>query len=217
MTKRFFSLLALTAALVPALAAPASAAAGWGKGLFGVLPAWGPQPPEQMARGPLHFSMGAQQHPVHGMVGSALFSAVGPMAEGDVSLVASQGFINHFVAGAGARFVGQTGLFLPLNLMPVMGIEGAMYMTESTPGANTDVGVPILVPLGLRYSLPIGIGSVSAEATYHRQIYDVLGGKSDFSRVHYELSLRLGGFSVAAFRDDGGILAGPGARIGMNF
>jgi hypothetical protein len=217
MTKRFLSLLAMSAALLPALAAPASAASGWGEGLFGVLPALGAMPPEQMARGPLHFSMGAQQHPVHGMVGSALFSAVGPMAEGDASLVTTQGVINYFVAEAGARFIGQTGLFLPLNLMPVMGIEGAMYMLEPTPGANTDVGVPILMPLGLRYSLPIGIGSVSAEAIYHRQIYDVIGGKSDFSRVHYELGLRLGGFSVAAFHDDGSILAGPGARLGFNF
>lgn len=213
MTKKPFTLLALTLAMVPALAAPASAA----NGLLGVLPAWGPQPPEQMARGPVHFSLGAQQHPVHGMVGSATFAVVDSMAEMDLAIVSSQEFANHFVVSAGAVFIGQTGLFLPLNLMPVMGIEGAMYMSTPTPNGTTDVGVPILMPMGLRYALPIGIGSVSAEATYHRQFYDVMGGKSDFSHVHYEVGLRLGGLSLAAFRDEGILLSGPGARLGFSF
>lgn len=211
--RRTLHRVALAAMLSSCLASPALA----GEGVLG-LPAVGPMAPEQMTRGPVHCDFGAQTVPNMGLIGSFNFSGVFDTGEINTSLMMNPSNpLGFFVADMNAAFVGQTGRFLPINLMPFMGIGAAMFMYDPPSGGSTKAGLPFYVPIGLRYTLPLGGLSVGAEVSYMHGLGDMLGEQVDPSRWRYEGSVRLGFLHAAVYNESGPLLGGAGAKLGFNF
>lgn len=205
MSKRF--ILAATAITLGALsAAPAEAA----------LPRAGTLTPEQRPNGVGNFTLGAQAFGGQGLVGTLQFTGTHELAEIGAHLKAPPGnFIGFFTADMYLAFIGQTGAFLPVNVMPVMGIGGAVLMNEI--GTQTDINAYLYMPVGVRYAFAVGGLSLGAEALYHFPAVWFYKGASDPSRMRFELSGRSGNLFGAAYYENGAVYNGPGARVGLSF
>ncbi|GEM_PF-4679107 len=209
------SLLASAVLLSLGIGSPAAA-----QGIFG-LPASGPTLPQADLRGPAYFSVGKQTVPNVGDIGSLDFGVNAGPAQMNASLVANpSNLMGFFGADINTAFVGHTGMFLPIDLMPFMGIGASMFLLEKTSSGgttSTTAGLPFYTPIGLRYTLPIGGLSIGGEASYYYWLGDMLGENVNTSRWHFEGGIRLGALSLTVFNEDGPLLSGPGAKLGLNF
>ena len=213
-------LVALTLASFTCLA-PTSAALA--NPLLGIVPVPGLLGEQQRIQGPLNLSIGMQSLANYPNIMSLDF--VGDFGKSELGtrmIVAPQDFTSFFGADLYGQVVGETGSFLPLNLMPIMGIGAGMYLFQkpgSTSGTDIDAAMPIFVPMGLRYVLPIGDLSIGATALYFHQLMDYASNRSNFdvSRWRYEATLRWGFLNASLYSENGAILSGNGFRFGFNF
>lgn len=200
MTQRLIPLL-LTAALV-GLAAPAQAAE--------LLDA------EDMPLGRGSITFGAQAS-TSGLLGSVRTAFGMGGAEFGASLMAPVSApLSFFTADGYLQFVGQTGSFLPINLMPIMGF-GMATTFRDLPTNKLDLLMWMYMPVGLRYVVQTGGLSVGAEALYHLPALYMIKGQTDPARWHFEVTARAGRFLGGAFYELGPVYNGPGARVGVAF
>lgn len=213
----------LAALAVASLTFLAVGTAAEAKTVFGILPAPGILSEEQMPQGPLHFSAGTQTLMGRSSVVSLDFAGVFEKGELVTRLAFNPEDITTFMAAdVYGNVVGQTGSFLPINLMPVMGIGVGMYLLSppgSTDPLDVDAVTPIYVPMGLRYVQPLGDLSLGVSALYFHQLLDYASNRNqaDISRWRYEASLRWGFLSASAYTEQGPSLSGPGFKLGINF
>lgn len=177
---------------------------------------------EALPRGPLHLAVGAQQLPTQGLATFVDFRAAGDGGELVTNLLFTpSNFTGFFVGDVYAAFVGQTGSFLPLNLMPFMGLGGGMYMVDRVTGTTTttDASAYIYTPIGARLVLPLGFLTLEVGTTYFHSLFDVMDShpKVDPSRWRHEAGVRLGGMFLGVYQEQGTTLTGLGARAGLNF
>jgi hypothetical protein len=172
-------------------------------------------------------SIGAEGQLVPGRPLLTSFSMLASFMPMDVNLALRfppSDFTSLFLAEADVAFVGQTGGFFPLglNLMPLMGFGGGMYLGDFPDGAGgttSDANAYLYAPIGLKYAIPLGPLSVGARVIYYHRLFEVMSNRTgaDPSRMHYELAARLGPLGGAVFYEAGTLLSGPGARVALTF
>lgn len=201
--------LALASALV-AFSLPAEAA----------LPHAGTLEPEQMPTGPSNLSFGLQSVGGHGLVASIGAQSINELFEMNARIQAPPAsFLGFFDTDANVCFVGQTGAFLPVNLMPMMGI-GASFLMQDVPNGtatDTDINIDLYAPVGLRYVLNLGALTLGAQALYHFTALPLWKGKADLNHWRFEVDAKTGKLFAGAFYDMGTVFNGPGARVGLAF
>lgn len=215
--RSLFSLLA-AATLTLGAALPATADDG---GVLG-LPIAGVTMPQDTPWGMLHLSAGAQSNPKFGMPYQLNFTAYLPTGYLATSLQTTPtSFMDYFVAEIEAGFMGHTGMFLPLlDLQPYMGMGGMMAFVQPNASGSISslkIGLPIYVPIGVRYALPIGPLSLGVDVSYRYHLADYIGGRIDSSRMRYEAAVKFSSFYVGAFQDQGPVFQGTGMKAGFGF
>lgn len=175
---------------------------------------------DQMPQGNGFFSLSGQLTSTHGLVGVFRTGLnMGP-AELGASLSAPPASpLSFFNFDGHLLFVGQTGTFLPINLMPVMGF-GMGGMFRDLPGSTspiTDTSIWMHMPLGLRYVFATPALIIGTEATYYLPALYLMKGQSDVSRWHFEANARTGPLLVGAYYELGPVYNGPGLRAGIVF
>lgn len=168
-----------------------------------------------------------QANPTYGLMSGLTFTGIVPdLGELRAGLAAPlPSLLSFFRVEGDLRFVGQTRSFLPINLMPVMGMGlGSLFrdVPDGKGGTTTDIGIYMTLPVGLRYALSLGGLSLTAEASYLFTVHQFMesrsyAAKSNPSRWRFELGTRLGGLSGSAFYEAGPLIAGPGLRLGYTF
>lgn len=194
-------------------AAPALAA----DGVFG-LPAPGVLPPDRSTVGMMQFSGGAQMVSNVGTVGSVEAAFNGGLVDGRARLLANPANpLGFFLADVNVAYVADTGVFLPVHLMPFMGLGASMLMMQPATASTFTVGLPLYAPIGIRLIQPFGPVTVGGEISYAYMLGDILSGGADVGRWHTEVAARMGVLSIAVFNEAGPVLSGPGLRVGFNF
>lgn len=207
--------LALATLLLPLAALPARAAEDL-------------QPP---MGNPLYLGLGAQSLAGKGlMVGADMTAVLDENLESTGRLYFyPQGFTKFFTGDVSfslaPRLARLLGLELPIEIQPMAGLEGGMYIDDfvaPTTGSNAGIGTAnayIGLPIGGRVTAGFGGVSVAAQATYHYQLFDVLPAQYGYttSRWHYEADARLGSLAGGVFYETGAFWSGPGLKVGLNF
>jgi hypothetical protein len=208
MTRRLRA-LALAAAL---LAVPAPALA---------VPAAGTLADQDLPLGGGSFSLGIQNQSTYGPTASFRTALQQGGFEMGASLMAPPSkLLSFFTADAYIAFQGQTGSFLPINLLPVMGCGFGTSFLDVPDGrgdTKTDLNLWMYMPVGLRYAMKLGTLSIGAEALYHLPALWLIKGPQDPSRWHFGVQARRGNLFGELFQETGAVYNGPGARAGLIF
>lgn len=208
MTRRLRA-LALAAAF---LAIPAPALA---------LPAAGTLPDEALPNGGGLFTLGIQNTSGNGPLASFRTSLQQSGFEMGAALQAPPAnLLSFFTANGYIAFQGQTGAFLPINLMPVMGFGMAssfLDIPDARGGTKTDINIWMYMPVGLRYAMKLGTITLGAEAMYHLPALMMNNRAIDPSHWHFGVQARRGMLFGELFQETGALYNGPGARAGLVF
>lgn len=211
-TPRLLSRLLASALVLAAVAAPAQPARA------------GTLEPSQTPWGDLSLGLEAQQVPGRPLVtGLAMTSSFGMVDVNTALRFTPTNFTSFFMADADAAYVGQTGSFFPfgLNLMPLMGLGAGMYLADvpGASGSNTEANVYFYSPIGLKFALPLGPAALGARVFYIHKLGELMSNSAniDPSRMHYEVSAKIGALGGSVFYETGTFLSGPGARVSLVF
>lgn len=211
-------IFAVLAACIVVGAAQLEAKAGK---LFNVVPVAGTLDEAQYTRGPVNLALSAQPGGTDKTYYEANFAYRGApyFMEARIGLDPSN-VLGSIVNDVWVAYAGETGTFLPLNLIPYMGLGSGLYgYSPSGSVTSFDLFLPVFAPIGLQYNLPLGPLVLGADATYFWEITELSGQRSRFdaTRMRFELSARLDWLSASVYTESGQFLNGTGARVGMNF
>jgi hypothetical protein len=180
---------------------------------------------------PLYVGLGAQSMAGKGlMVGADMVAVLDDNLESGVRLYFyPQGFTKFFAGDVSFSLAPRLGrlldLELPIEIQPMAGLEGGMYMDDfvaPTTGSSAGIGTAnayVGLPVGLRLMRSFGQFSVAVQGVYHYQLFDVLPTQYGYttSRWHYEADARLGAVAGGVYYETGTIWSGPGLKVGLNF
>jgi hypothetical protein len=142
---------------------------------------------------------------------------LGIMELGATIMAPPSNFTGFFTTRAAATFVGHTRRYLPIDLMPVMGMGFGVLMRDIPKGSSTttDINIEMYMPVGLRYGFGLGGFGLQAEALYH--LVALNSGKADLQHWHFGVDANAGKFMGGVFYETGAVYNGPGARVGLAF
>ena len=194
--------------------------------LFAVAPAAHAAPLSVPMGDPFYVGLEAQLLSGKGlMTGAGFAGELDSLEMGGRILFYPQSFTQFFIGDASFMLAPRLGslldLELPVEIQPLAGLSGGMYMDEfvapagSTGTANAYIGVPI----GARVMMGVGSAVVSAQALYHYQVFDVMPTQYGYTtnRLHLEVDARLGDLAGGVYYETGAFLSGPGLKVGLNF